>query len=219
MEKNLNRVFSPLTFEKLEKYQEKLSKFVIRESKTTSFKKIAGVDAIYANDIGVCVALNFDLEDFKIIDKAVCEMKVNFPYIPGFLAFHEGPLIIKAIKRLSIKPDLLLIDGHGIAHPRKCGLASFVGILLNMPTIGVAKKKLYGRIKNGYLYDEKGEVIGAIVKQINGKGYFYVSIGHMISLNDALKIVLKCTIRNYPEPLKMAHEEVKRLWKFRLNDF
>jgi deoxyribonuclease V len=217
MEKNLNRFFSPLIFEKLEKYQEKLSKLVIRESKTTSFKKIAGVDAIYTNNIGVCVALNFDLEDFKIIDKAVCEMKVNFPYIPGFLAFHEGPLIIKAIKRLSIKPDLLLVDGHGIAHPRKCGLASFVGVLLNMPTIGVAKKKLYGRIKNSYLYDEKGEVIGTIVKQINSKRCFYVSIGHMISLSDALEIVLKCTIRNYPEPLRIAHEEVKKiikdLWK------
>ncbi|MEM3571428.1 MAG: endonuclease V, partial [Candidatus Bathyarchaeia archaeon] len=129
MKKNLN-FLSSSNFEKIKKYQEKLSKLVIKESKLISFKKIAGVDAAYANDIGVCVALNFNIENFKIIDKAVYEMKINFPYIPGFLAFHEGPLLIKTVKHLSVKPDLLLIDGHGIAHPRKCGLASFVGILL-----------------------------------------------------------------------------------------
>ncbi|MEM3521523.1 MAG: endonuclease V [Candidatus Bathyarchaeia archaeon] len=215
MKKNLN-FLSSSNFEKIKKYQEKLSKLVIKESKLISFKKIAGVDAAYANDIGVCVALNFNIENFKIIDKAVYEMKINFPYIPGFLAFHEGPLLIKTVKHLSVKPDLLLIDGHGIAHPRKCGLASFVGILLNMPTIGIAKKRLYGKVKNGYLYDEKNEVIGAIVKPINGK-YFYVSIGHMVSLADALKIVLKCTIGDYPEPLRIAHKEAKTLLKSKLN--
>lgn len=207
---------SPLMLKKIEDYQKKFSKLIIKESNLGTIEKIAGVDATYINDVGICVALNFNIkEGFRIVDKAIHEMKVNFPYIPGFLAFHEGPLIIKTVKQLSIKPDLLLIDGHGIAHPRKCGLASFVGVLLNMPTIGVAKKKLYGKIKDSYIYDEKGELIGAVVKLLEGKKHFYVSVGHMISLKDALEIVLKCTIKDYPEPLRIAHKEAKKIRKLK----
>ncbi|MEM2896766.1 MAG: endonuclease V [Candidatus Bathyarchaeia archaeon] len=219
MEKNSNQFFQKSIFEKIEKHQEKLAELVIKKSKLKSFKKIAGADVTYFRGMGICSALNFNIESLSVIDKAICEMKIDFPYIPGFLAFHEGPIIVKTIRKLSIKPDVLLVDGHGIAHPRKCGLASFVGILLNMPTVGVAKEKLYGRIKGNRIYDEKGEVIGAIVKPSYGKKLLYVSIGHMVSLNDAIKIVLMCTVKNYPEPLKMAHEEVKRIRESMLNRF
>ena len=192
--------------------QKKLSKRV----KMTSFlpsrlKRVGGLDVAYFDDkaIGSCAIV--DCETLRTLETITVLSKVMTPYMPGFLAFREAPIMVKTAKRLKLKPDVYLVDGQGIAHPRRFGLASHVGVLLDSPTIGVAKSRLYGEIKEGFLYGEEGDVLGAVLATKRIGKRLYISIGHKISLEDALRIVTRCTINNSPEPLRVAHElAVKR---------
>jgi deoxyribonuclease V len=139
--------------------------------------------------------------------------ELPFPYIPGLLSFREAPLIIRLFARLRHQPDLLLVDGHGIAHPRRLGIAAHLGLWLDIPTVGCAKSRLYGthaelKMESGsseWLYDAS-EIIGAVLRTRRGSNPLYVSIGHNISLENALQWVLLCT-RGYrlPEPTRLAH--------------
>jgi len=143
----------------------------------------------------------------------VAEDKIAFPYIPGLLSFRESPLILAACEKLCNVPDLVLIDGHGIAHPRRFGLASHLGLSLNLPTIGCAKSILCGRHQpvaeeagsHTELLDNE-ELIGAALRTKSGVRPVYVSVGHRIDLASALQWVIKCC-RGYrlPEPARLAH--------------
>jgi deoxyribonuclease V len=192
--------------------QKKLSKRVKKTSFLPSrLKRIGGLDVAYFDDraIGSCAIV--DCETLKTLETITVLTKVTTPYMPGFLAFREAPIMVKTAKRLNLKPDVYLVDGQGIAHPRRFGLASHVGVLLDSPTIGVAKSRLYGEIEGGVLYGEERDVLGALFATKRSGKTLYISIGHKISLEDALRIVSRCTINSGPEPLRVAHEiAVKR---------
>lgn len=182
-------------------------------------KFIAGVDAAFSGDNVIGAACLYKYPELIPLEDAHALTKVTFPYIPGFLSFREGPAIIKAINNLKIKPDIVLFDGQGIAHPEGLGIASQVGVLLNIPTIGCAKSKLVGDyiepgIKKGehtYL-KYHGRTVGAILRTRNAVKPIFVSPGHMIDLRGTIDVVLGC-IRSYriPEPLRRADHLSKKL--------
>jgi len=151
--------------------------------------------------------------DMAVVDSSVIVMKPAFPYVPGLLSFREVPLLLKAFEGITVVPDVIIADGQGIAHPRRIGLASHLGLLLDAPVIGCAKSILCGR--HGELGDEpgsraplvdRGDVVGAALRTRRGVKPVYVSIGHMVDLDAAVRRVLACC-RNYrlPEPTRLAH--------------
>ncbi|MBS7658773.1 MAG: endonuclease V [Candidatus Bathyarchaeia archaeon] len=196
------------SIEKALKIQENLAKFISKKSEFKKLDVVAGVDAAYINDLGVGAAVLMDYLTLKPIEKAFSIFKVKVPYIPGFLSFRELPVIFKALKSLSLNPDIIIVNGHGLAHPRKFGLACHLGFILNKPTIGVAKNRLYGIEKENFLVN-KEELIGYILK-FKGRKKIYVSVGNKISLEDAIEIIKHCSPEGFPEPLKLAHKEALR---------
>jgi len=187
--------------------QKKLSKRVKKTSFLPSrLKRIGGLDVAYFDDKAVGACAIVDYETLRTLETITVLTKVTTPYIPGFLAFREAPIMVKTAKRLKLKPDVYLVDGQGIAHPRRFGLASHVGVLLDSPTIGVAKSRLCGEVKESFLYGEEGDVLGAVFATERSGKTLYISIGHKISLEDALRIVSTCTINSGPEPLRVAHQ-------------
>lgn len=182
---------------------------------------IAGVDAAFSEDSVICVACLYKFPELKHIEDEYSVTKVDFPYIPGFLSFREGPAIIMTINKLRIKPDIVLFDGQGIAHPEGLGIASHLGVFLNIPTIGCAKSRLVGTYTE--LGERKGEFsyliyrgikIGVVLRTRNGVRPVFVSPGHMIDLKQAMDIVLKCTDKyRIPEPLRRADMMSKSLKK------
>ncbi|MCX7624308.1 MAG: endonuclease V, partial [Thermomicrobium sp.] len=148
----------------------------------------------------------------RLIERTEVRTTVEFPYIPGFLSFREAPAIIAAVGALERRPDLLLIDGQGRAHPRGCGLASHVGVLLDLPTIGAAKSRLYGRYREPP--DQRGAwtpvsadgaVIGAAVRTRPKAKLLIVSVGHRITLPEAILWTLRLSRYRIPEPIRWAH--------------
>ncbi len=209
-----NRKYQMLASEELINIQNNLSRELIT---TDLFKKpirkIGGVDLSFIKDrvIAAYVCLNY--ENFEIIEKKTVLTRVDFPYRPGFLWFREGPPIVRIIKSLDVLPDLFMINAHGLAHPRRFGCASHVGVKIKTPTIGIASSKLFGEIikiprKFGDAEPLKSnnETIGYTIKPKIGKP-IYVSPGHMISLESTLKITTSC-LRNHrlPEPLYLSHQ-------------
>jgi len=187
--------------------QSRLSKRVEKRSFLPSrLRRIGGLDVAYFDGkaIGSCAIV--DYETLKTLETITVLTKVTMPYIPGFLAFREAPIMVKTAKKLKLKPDVYLVDGQGIAHPRRFGLASHVGVLLDSATIGVAKSRLYGEIKGDFLYGEDGDVLGKVFAARGSGKMLYISIGHKISLEDALRITSNCTINGSPEPLRVAHK-------------
>jgi deoxyribonuclease V len=192
-----------------------LAKRVVTENEVINPRLVAGID-ISAPDAqgvarGAVVVLRYP--EFSIVEVKVVEGKITFPYIPGLLSFRESPLIMAACEKLGNVPDLILIDGQGIAHPRRLGLASHVGLFLNLPTIGCAKSILCGQHRlvgeeagsHAELLDN-GELIGAALRTKSGVKPIYVSVGHKIDLASALQWVINCC-RGYrlPEPTRLAH--------------
>jgi deoxyribonuclease V len=195
--------------------QGKLASQVSRSGQVISPRLIAGVDISVDKEAGTgtgaVVVLSYpglDLVEVKTVTK-----KLEFPYIPGLLSFRESPLILAACENLERVPDLILVDGQGIAHPRRMGLASHLGLFLDTPTIGCAKSRLCGRHEEpgseagscAELVD-RGEIIGAALRTRPGLNPVYVSIGHRIDLPAAVHWVMACC-RGYrlPEPARLAH--------------
>jgi deoxyribonuclease V len=173
---------------------------------------VAGADIGYRNDTACAAVVVMNLTDLKILEEAVATLPVQFPYVPGLLSFREGPVIIAALGKLKMRPDLLMIDGQGIAHPRRFGVASHIGVLLDIPTIGCAKTRLVGDYEppqsaagsTSFLTDAN-EIIGAAVRTRTDVKPVFVSIGHLVDLSESIRVVLK-TCRGYrlPEPLRRA---------------
>ena len=188
---------------------------VSRVSEVTVPRLIAGVDISTGKEsemaTGAVVVLSYP--ELNLVATEVASGKPGFPYIPGLLSFREAPLILAAFEKLTVTPDLVLVDGQGIAHPRRIGLASHLGLFLEKPTIGCAKSRLCGGHQapgdEPGSYTElvdNGEIIGAVLRTRRGVKPVYVSIGHKVDLPAAIHWVLACC-RGYrlPEPARLAH--------------
>ena len=195
--------------------QETLRGQVIREDALGTVHCVAGVDVGFEDNGRITRAAVALLEypALTLRDQAVSRSPTRFPYIPGYLSFRELPAVLQALEQLKVTPDLLLCDGQGLAHPRRFGLACHLGVLTELPSIGVAKSRLIG------VHDDppgekgqwvplmdKGETIGAVVCTRNNVSPVYVSLGHRISLLTAIDYVLACTTRfRLPETTRWAH--------------
>lgn len=157
--------------------------------------------------------------ELRLVETVWAEQEARFPYIPGLLSFREAPVCLEAAGRLGRKPDLYIVDGQGVAHPRRFGLASHLGLFLDKPTIGCAKSRLIGSFDPPG--EEKGawsrlldgeEVVGAVVRTRRSVKPVFVSVGHRCTLDDAVRTTLACTARfRIPEPTRRAHQAVGRL--------
>jgi deoxyribonuclease V len=187
----------------------------------TDIQTVAGVDVGFEERGAVTraavVVLRFP--ELEPIDQALAKRSTSFPYVPGLLSFREIPALLDALENLTVHPDLLLCDGQGYAHPRKFGLACHLGLIMGLPSIGVAKSRLIG--EHGALGAEKGastwlrhqgEIIGALLRTRSRVQPLYVSVGHRISLVTALEYVLACTTRyRLPETTRQAHRLASKL--------
>ncbi|RIK79995.1 MAG: deoxyribonuclease V [Planctomycetota bacterium] len=175
---------------------------------------VAGVDCAMRNGRATAAVPVLDFETMEVADLAVVEAPIAFPYVPGLLTFRECPAILAAMARLTVRPDLVMVDGQGIAHPRRIGIAAHLGVLTGTPTIGCAKSRLIGDHDEphraaGYYTDlvDAGELIGGVLRTRSDVRPLYVSIGHRIDLPTALNLVLECC-RGFrlPEPTRRAHQ-------------
>lgn len=193
-----------IRYSDLAKEQEELAKQVITKNSFKVIKTVCGVDVAYKNNIAFASAVIFDKKRFEQIESVNTKVVVKYPYIPGYLFLREAEPVISALKLLKNKYDLLLVDGHGRLHPRRCGFACYLGITLNKPTIGVAKSLLCGQPRDNFV-ELGGDILGAIIQNKPNKRVF-VSVGNKISLKSATKIVQELVKKNewMPEPLRLA---------------
>lgn len=183
---------------------------------------MAGVDCSYdrySQRIGAVIVVQ-KIPGFEIVETSLSIRTVSIPYIPGFLNFREGPAILQAFRQLKIKPDITLIDGNGIAHPRRMGLASYVGVLLDACAIGCAKKPFFPHENPGPQRGEfspfmnlQKEQVGICLRTRTGIKPIFVSPGHKIDLLTSRRFVLSCSRFKIPEPLRLAHQHASQLFK------
>lgn len=195
--------------------QRRLASQVSHETEVAGPRFIGGIDISAPGPTGNAraAAVVLSYPEFETVEIEIAEDKLGFPYIPGLLSFREAPLVLAACRKLSTGPDLILVDGQGIAHPRRFGLASHLGLLLDTPTIGCAKSRLCGRheppaIEAGAYAElaDDGEIIGVALRTKTQANPIYVSIGHRIDLPTAIYWTMQCC-RGYrlPEPSRLAH--------------
>jgi deoxyribonuclease V len=174
---------------------------------------VAGVDVGMAGDMARAAVVVLSYPALEPVEQRLAEVPISMPYIPGFLSFREAPAILAACEDLEIEPDLFLFDGQGVAHPRRFGIASHVGVILDKPSIGCAKSRLCGTHNDPatecgsytYLYDGD-EIIGIVLRTRTGVSPVYVSVGHRIDLKTAMEYVLGCCTRyRLPETTRYAH--------------
>jgi deoxyribonuclease V len=192
--------------EEFKEEQIRLARKIITKDDFEEINLIAGVDqAFFENKIISAIAV-LEYPSMKLVEEKYAVVEAQIPYIPGYLGFRESPAVLEAFTKLEHRPQLLIVDGHGICHPRKLGIASQLGLMLDIPTIGVAKKPLVGEVKDDKVYVED-ELRGRLVKTREHANPLIVSIGHRISLKTAMEIVEKSTIppHKLPEPLHIAH--------------
>ncbi|MHA1409529.1 MAG: endonuclease V [Candidatus Odinarchaeia archaeon] len=178
---------------------------------------IMGVDTAYLDNISFTAGVLLSWPKLEEIKRYRLTDNVYFPYIPTLLSFREGPPIIKLLLSIKEKPDIVMINSHGIAHPQFCGCATYVGVLTNKSTIGIAKRILVGKkIKlsnmfNGHLIEYQKKIVGAVLNPDIKSKRIIVSPGHKISLKTAVKITLKCLKGGrLPLPIKLAHQEAEK---------
>ena len=195
--------------------QHRLSQRIILSDASGEVERIVGVDAAYTDDECFASAVVVKLSTLRTIEEKTAMQRVHVPYIPGFFAFREMGAVIKALRRLRSSYDLLMVEGHGIAHPTGCGFASHLGVLLRRPSIGVAKRLLYGRIRGMPTQEKPAEIVlnDRVVgyAMLSAGKVIYLSPGNMVSLSTALEVVKKATLRGaLPEPLRRAHVLAER---------
>lgn len=200
--------------------QTRLRDRVERADRIGAVRHIAGVDVGFEADgrITRAAVAVLDYPGLALVEQAVVRVPTRFPYVPGLLSFREAPAVLAAFERLRIAPDLILYDGQGIAHPRRFGIASHIGLLLDCPAIGVAKTRLVGAHRTpanrrgawAHLRDAAAdgrmETIGAVLRTRAGVKPLYVSIGHRVSLESAVRWTMACVTRyRLPETTRWAH--------------
>ena len=200
--------------------QEMVASCALVQDQFGELKTIAGVDQAFLDDEIISGIVILDYDTMDVMEKVYSIKDVDFPYVPTFLSFREGPAIISAFRSLKTRPDLLMIDGCGINHPRSAGLATHIGVALDMATIGVAKKLLCGVVDKPVSIGEYslillyGQYVGALFLSKKGCNPIVIAPGHKVSLNATIEIVRHC-LRGHklPEPIRFAHKyvgEIKR---------
>lgn len=195
--------------------QQRLRALVRIGDEFTPPQRIAGVDVGFEqnNTITRAAVAVLEFPSLQLVEQAIARLPTSFPYVPGLLSFREVPGVLAALERLSELPDMLLCDGQGIAHPRRLGIASHLGVLLDLPTIGVAKSRLVGSHEEPA--EEKGswsplldgdELIGCVLRSRSRVKPLYISPGHRVGFDTARQMVLACTTRyRLPETTRWAH--------------
>lgn len=180
---------------------------------------LAAVDAAFTDELVLAAVCLFSFPGLELLEEQTGVEPVKFPYIPGFLSFREGPAIYRTLLKLKQKPDLLLIDGQGIAHPRRLGIATFLGIILETASVGCAKSPLVGdfrmpaRTAGSYSpLTHRGELVGYVLRSRTAVRPIFISPGHLVNHQDALNLVRRC-LKGYrvPEPLRRAHQLTQKL--------
>jgi deoxyribonuclease V len=204
----------PHTVEEAIAIQEQLRAEIITSDQLGTVNYVAGVDMGFEAEgtISRAAVAVLSFPSLQLQESAIARRPTSFPYVPGFLSFREIPAVMDALEKISITPDLILCDGQGIAHPRRFGIACHLGLLVNMPTIGVAKSLLIGKHEevpqergNWQPLKHRGETIGAVLRTRAGTKPLYVSSGHRISLPTAIEYVLRCTPKyRLPETTRIA---------------
>ena len=201
--------------------QKQWAPMVRARSLPKNIRMIAGADVAFppGSNTALAAIVLMTWPDLELLESAHARLPLTFPYIPGLLSFREAPAIVAAARKLSIKPDVLLVDGQGMAHPRRFGLACHLGVQLAWPTIGCAKSRLIGSA--GPLAEQKGaktelihhdEIIGWALRSRTAVKCLYVSIGHLVRLDQAVELVLNCCRRyRLPEPTRLADKFVRKL--------
>jgi deoxyribonuclease V len=201
--------------------QGKLASRVVRENRLGKIRRVAGADVAFSPDGKQVIAgiILLEFPSLKIIERVQARSPLQFPYIPGLLTFREGPALEEAWNKLSLPPDLIFFDGQGLAHPRRLGIASHMGLIWDVPSIGCAKSRLCGQGRApGFSrgawtrLKDKGEVIGAILRSRSGVKPLYVSIGHRVDLKTAVAWTLACHDgTRLPKPTREADRYVREL--------
>lgn len=198
--------------------QKELSRQIIIEGCPGNISVIAGIDCAFSRDdnTGYCAIILYSFPDLSVIEECYHYSDIPFPYVPGLLSFREGPLILETFRKLSQKPDCIIIDGQGIAHPRRFGIASHIGFLLDIPSIGCAKSRLCGMYDNPGvtsgsavpLTDNNGEQIGIVYRTRDNVKPVFISPGHRVGFESALKIITRCSGK-YRIPLPTRNADIK----------
>jgi deoxyribonuclease V len=180
---------------------------------------IAGLDAAVCRNDADCVAaaVLWDALSGKIVEERIVRHPVKFPYVPGLLSFREAPAVLAALRRMRRRPDAVLCDGHGLAHPRRFGIACHVGLIVGIPTVGCAKNRLVGvHTEPGVLRGssvplvDRGEIVGCVVRTRDHVRPVFVSVGHLVDLETAKRTVLDCACSyRIPEPMRLADQRVR----------
>jgi len=192
--------------------QHRCARRVILRDGVRKPRTVAGVDVSYLEDHAIAVAVLMDTKTLRTIAEAVVEVDVVFPYIPGYLAFRELPPLLSALQSLPAKPSLLFVDGHGILHPAKCGIAAQLGVTAKMPTIGVGKSYLVGEmdprhIRKGGAVPVRldGRVMGYALRSSVSKQPIFISPGNLVTPGTALRMTRAVCLSRVPEPIRQAH--------------
>jgi deoxyribonuclease V len=201
--------------EEATRIQERLAPAVEATPLPDDVATVAGIDVSIRDDTAQAAVAVLRLPDLDVVDRAVHRCAVPFPYVPGLLSFRETPAVLPALEELSTTPDVLMTDSHGLAHPRRFGFACHLGVLLDWPTLGVAKSILVGT-PDGDLDPEKGsrvplvddgETVGCVLRTRTEVNPVYVSVGHRVTLAGATALALDCSPRyKIPEPTRQAHK-------------
>ena len=197
---------------KFKQEQLKLAKKIIKKDDFDKIELVAGVDQAFVDNDVISGIVVCDYKTLEPVENKYAIVRASFPYIPGYLSYRESPAAVGAFNKLEKKPDILIVDAHGIAHPRALGMASHIGLLLDIPTIGVAKKLMIGKkVKDKLMLNDK--IIAQEVYTKENARPIYVSIGHRISLKTAVEVVKKCLNHPHklPEPLHLAHRYANKI--------
>ncbi len=200
--------------EKLKKEQIKLAKKVVFKDGFKRIGTIAGFGRAFLDNKIISTIVVLDFKTLKLVESKHVISDLGFPYISGLLSYRESPALVKVYNKLENEPDIILVPAHGVLHPRKLGMASHLGLLLDKPTIGMAKALISGEVINGKVYLDN-ELLGIELETREHSKPIYISVGHKISLKTALDIVKKLTKESHkmPEPLHEANKLAKKLAK------
>lgn len=203
------------------RFQERMRERVVLEDKFEPIRTVAGADLAFdpKTDTAFAGVIVYRFPDLEEIERRMARRKLRFPYVPGLLSFRESPVLLAAFARLSNEPDLILIDGHGRAHPRLFGIACHIGVLFDKPTIGCAKSLLVGEyeepgLRAGSLSQLKygGERVGVVLRTRDNVKPIFVTQGHRISLDSAVRLVRSCADGfRIPKPTREADHYVRAL--------
>ncbi|MBC7112974.1 MAG: endonuclease V [Candidatus Methanomethyliales bacterium] len=188
--------------------QRRLAEMVVEEGLAGEPKRVCGLDVAYSGGRGFGAAVVLSYPKLEVLEVETAEADVSVPYIPTLLAFREMPVLFRLVRKIKMDPDVYMVDGHGVYHPRRCGLATHFGVVFKLPTIGVAKGRL--NMKGSEIIGDSIVVNGRALGRILGR--VYISVGNRVTLEDCVRIVSRC-IRGHrvPEPLFLAHRISKEV--------